>query len=309
MESYESTCISYVRFFAMLSIVLCHFLQALNNNWAWIFNVGVQIFFLVSGYLYGNKEILDWKKYYKKRFVKIYIPFIVFFICVLPLYISRDLFSTKLTIIHILNLQGLFGTYPGITHLWFLTAIMLCYFITPILQKLKKYSTIFLVVGLILVTLNYAVFKKQITRIDWFFLYSVGYFYPNIKPYMKTTFNILVVIAFVFILFNFSWPKLLDYNGVYTRVFHDVLAFLIVFNAITFFKWFKITNIHPFIRQFDKYSFYVYITHHIFILGPFSLVYLTRFLLLNIAIIIAMIILATTLNIYISEKITKKITI
>lgn len=36
--------ISVVRSCAMLMIVLCHLLQAYGNNWAWLFNAGVQVF-------------------------------------------------------------------------------------------------------------------------------------------------------------------------------------------------------------------------------------------------------------------------
>ena len=37
----------------MVSIVTCHFMQSLGNHWAWVFNIGVQVFLLMSGFLYG----------------------------------------------------------------------------------------------------------------------------------------------------------------------------------------------------------------------------------------------------------------
>ncbi len=302
MNSYESTCISYLRFLAMLSIVFCHFLQALDNNWAWVFNVGVQIFFLISGYLYGSKTISDWKGYFKKRFLKIYIPFIVFFICVLPFYIGKGLFSIKLSLVYVFNLQGLLGVYSGLNHLWFLTAIMLCYFITPALQKLKKYSDIVFITILVIVTLNYLIFSIHTTKVDWFFLYSIGYFYPNIKDKIKTVFCIAVAGFFVYLLLNVSWKYIL-YDGLYSKVFHDALSVIIFFYSIDFSQKMKYDKISQHIKMYDKYSFYVYITHHIFIIGPFSFMFLTNNTILNIVIIIGVIIFVTVLNIKISEKV------
>ncbi len=58
----ESKAISLVRIMAMFSIVLCHVFQAYNNSLAWRFNVGVQVFLVLSGYLYGHKEISGWCK-------------------------------------------------------------------------------------------------------------------------------------------------------------------------------------------------------------------------------------------------------
>ena len=105
----ESAAISHIRVLAMLSIILCHFLQALNNNYAWLFNIGVQIFLVMSGYLYGNKEIESWSKWYKKRFLRIYVPFILFFIAVLPLYACNQLITLKKVAVYLFDLQGVVG--------------------------------------------------------------------------------------------------------------------------------------------------------------------------------------------------------
>lgn len=59
--------ISYSRFIAMVMIVLCHFFQFYNNELAWWFNVGVQIFLIISGFLYGMKSIEDPCLFYSDR--------------------------------------------------------------------------------------------------------------------------------------------------------------------------------------------------------------------------------------------------
>ena len=73
----ESVAISYFRVMALVSIISCHIFQALDNRWAWVLNMGVQVFFFISGFLYGHKDIQDWIRWYKNRFKKIYFPFII----------------------------------------------------------------------------------------------------------------------------------------------------------------------------------------------------------------------------------------
>lgn len=69
--------ISCARFIAMCFIVACHMMQrdgfASNINgahieWAFWFNVGVQMFLFISGVLYGLKDKIDIVLFYKKSF-------------------------------------------------------------------------------------------------------------------------------------------------------------------------------------------------------------------------------------------------
>lgn len=80
----QSTAISYLRVLALIMIVLCHFLQELNCKWAWILNIGVQSFFLISGYLYGYKQISKWTLWLVKRIKKVYIPYIIVTFAFIP---------------------------------------------------------------------------------------------------------------------------------------------------------------------------------------------------------------------------------
>ena len=105
----ESSAISHLRVLAMLSIVTCHFLQALNNQWAWVLNIGVQIFLFMSGFLYGHKHIDNWLNWFEKRITRVYIPFLLFFIAVIPLYAFSKLISFKNIVSYILDLQWFTG--------------------------------------------------------------------------------------------------------------------------------------------------------------------------------------------------------
>lgn len=82
----ESGAISIMRILAMFSIIVCHLLQAYNNRYCWLFNIGVWVFLAISGYLYGCKVIEDWGHWFKTRFKKLYIPYILFLLACIPFY-------------------------------------------------------------------------------------------------------------------------------------------------------------------------------------------------------------------------------
>ena len=61
--------ISMARLLAMLGVIICHFMSSPMINMgalAFLFNVGVQIFLFISGYLYGKRDSIDIIPFYKK---------------------------------------------------------------------------------------------------------------------------------------------------------------------------------------------------------------------------------------------------
>lgn len=103
-----SKAISCIRGLAMLSIVVCHLLQTYDNDWAWVFNVGVQVFLVLSGFLYGHKEIHDWKGWFVKRLFKIYIPYLLFLFAYLFLFLvfRKGTLSVMQAFSYIVDIQG-----------------------------------------------------------------------------------------------------------------------------------------------------------------------------------------------------------
>lgn len=107
----ESSLLSLLRILATESIIVCHILQTLDNRWAYIFNIGVQVFFVLSGYLYGHKAITGWGSWFKGRFQKLYIPFIIIVLFFIVLYSITGLYkvTSKIVLVYVFNLQGLIG--------------------------------------------------------------------------------------------------------------------------------------------------------------------------------------------------------
>ena len=76
--------ISLLRVVSMFLIILCHIIKYYDfipgsKILGQVFNVGVEIFFLISGYLYAGKMISFYLDWYKERIRKIYFPVLIIF--------------------------------------------------------------------------------------------------------------------------------------------------------------------------------------------------------------------------------------
>lgn len=71
----HNNAISSIRLISMIMIISCHFMQYFEMELAWWFNVGVQIFFVMSGFLYGSRTIDKPIEFLCKQFRKILIPY------------------------------------------------------------------------------------------------------------------------------------------------------------------------------------------------------------------------------------------
>jgi peptidoglycan/LPS O-acetylase OafA/YrhL len=318
----ESIAIKYIRVGAMLSIVICHVLQVYANRWAFVFNIGVQVFLALSGYLYGKKIVANWKQWTVGRVKRVYAPMFVFLVAVLPFYLifHRDVFSWKPYALNYLNLQGVAfamggGMIQGIRHLWFITAIMFAYLVTPVLQWLSKYANWLFPVLLVCVGISYFVASGPLVFMaSWVFLYAIGYLYVNLNK-TKKIYNIGLVLLELFligiVIFNFD--VVTHYFNPVNRFFHDVSGVFVVIIGIVLLSRLKLSKVPKIVNLFDKYSFHVFLVHYFFVVGPFSLAHLTPYVLVNILLIILVTFVASFLfvklndiaNRYVFDKILK----
>lgn len=293
----------------MLSIVLCHIQQVYNNKWAWVFNVGVQVFLALSGWLYGNKNINSWSSWCKDKILKLYIPYIIYVIIVFIIYqlFSVDNFSIRNLAIYIFDLQWVCGNVNGLSHLWFMTAIAICYFLTPILQFLKNkgYVSVSLFLLSILGVCNFLYFNILLDKFSCIFIYLFAYLFSCLKSNYKKIYLVTIIIMFVYSLFSLNWDILLDYSDGLNKLFHVLLALLCVLLPIIISNNINVIKVPYCVSLFDKYSYYVYITHHIFVLGPLSLAFCTKYNVLNIGIMLVFSVLSAFLLRFISNLIIK----
>lgn len=297
MREKYSFSISCIRVVATLLIILCHVVQEYNNSilamTGQIFNVGVIIFFFMSGFLYGDKEITNVGKWISNRFVRLMLPIYIFLIYLLVIFLfQKKAISIEVLLIHVLNLQGIINTYfLGLGHLWFVSVIMICYLLTPIIYKINEknnslnlYKFLFVSVVLIVLQiilsliLNYHLIGIYLVYI---YVYFLGYYSKKIKWMNLVKYaNIFLIIAVVSILARFGLRYVFDGSILYDSVIvpYTQLVFGISIFYYMFFFFYKIKEknskniITILINKIDTLSYDIYISHYIYCVGPLAII-------------------------------------
>lgn len=290
----KDTHIQITRIVAMLSIILCHIVQESNNKYivmsGQFFNIGVYIFLLISGYLYSNK-IIEAKKFYKDRFLKIILPMYLFMVPVYLIQLCNRKFNALKFLIYTFNLQGLFGGIPGAAHLWFITAIFFCYLVLPIFQEIKKKKCFVKYFNIILfiITIGICYLNRNFgTIFVCLCTYSIGYFYLPKMYALKNNWVVITIIFVIDLLLRIVFKILIDGTILYDLIIvglTQVIASICIILLIKNINLDKISNF-KIINLLDKYSFYVYITHYFFMTGPMSVMNVTSYFFVNMAIMI-----------------------
>ena len=192
----NSLAISVIRSLACLSIIACHFLQAAESDLANVLNVGVQIFLLLSGFLYGAKGITNIRHFYIGRFIKIYFPYLLWTIIA---GILIGTFAHNYFLIHDFVRQLLLvGQMPGQGHLWFIPVLLFCYLILPAFELIKKtkHASLALLIWFTLIGLAFIITRHFYCI--WIATYFIGYI---IGRYSKLFSYFVALACAVFLLF------------------------------------------------------------------------------------------------------------
>ena len=173
--------ISACRWAATCCIVACHIMQYYENCLAYWFNIGVQVFFIISGYLYCNKQVSQPLRFLTRNWLKILIPCEIFLIGTLFAFyvVGVDLPPTKECIRVVLLSQ----TIPGCGHLWFISQILFCYLSIPVLHGVRiemsecgKARYVVIVSAIIAVICCICIGYRTHVRADCFVCFIVGFF-------------------------------------------------------------------------------------------------------------------------------------
>lgn len=326
MEKEYDYSISFCRIIGMFMIIICHLGTALDNPViGQSFQVGVQLFLFISGYLYGNKNINNNIQWMKNRFLRICVPCYLFFVYALIINLVLSIsIDYNVVILDILNLQGyshIFYQLPyinpiqGTAHLWFITVILLCYLFTILIKKVEKKHDIsqntYNVFLFILLVFSIVLGFFEI-RIDYLFIYFFGYTYAK-RSERGIDYFVSVILLFVSLVLRLLMKKYSDINGdnslylyVIIPLSYNFLAFWI-FKTIRIFQSFfsKICErkrIRTIVLYLDSISFYIFITHYQFIDGPLSLMNISGNLYINIALILLVTLFGGELLRLLSEK-------
>lgn len=309
--------IEIIRIIAMLFIVVCHLFQELNsqilNYLAQFFNIGVFIFFFISGYLYGKKEIKDIKNFYISRFKRIIVPMYVFVIIVILLNLFiRDFFKAKYIFIYLFDIQYIFGGLNGAEHLWFLTIIIICYLILPLMLRNRKFikniKPILLgFVSIITIYLLSIINSKLALVLVYYMTFAIGFISRNNKKEHKYLFYLFII--FISVVIRLLSRSILDGTNIYDIIivsYTQIVISISLFNIINkFIEDKRIKRSNKLIEYIDKISFYVYITHYMFFVGPVRTIEITSNIIVNIIITLALSYISAVILKFITEMIIR----
>ena len=305
--------ISLLRMLAVISIIFCHSFEYSSSIFVdkgWILESignylanGVQVFLIISSFLYGAKSkknlFSDSKtriKFLLKNSLKILKDYWVYCLLVIfPVYYLKE--SIILTKREVLGILVTSNVIDGVHHLWFIPYILFCYFLTPYLYDIKEYlkskskkGFITGVIFVLFIIIIFSYFFKFYFIPEWICCYVIGFFMIDIISLLDyNEKNILKI----FILFNFVVLNILRYYCNYinpnlfsreitikltqwSQVFFAIVSFFIVYKREILSK--KLKKILDFS---DKYSYDIYLAHMIYIKGALSVIFLTKFLILN----------------------------
>lgn len=191
--------------------------------------------------------------------------------------------------IYIFDLQGFLGYLYGAEHLWFLSVLALCYLITPILDYLRTHSSakvnviLFLLMVCFQVFSTYCIAKQMGNFLFYINLYIVAYIMGANKYECKTGihFSLAVLMIIIGAIFRLIGKIIIDGTITYDVMVVDVTQSMIAFGLLFIFQFLFDHKVNRIVKWFDKISFEVYLVHYMFVIGPISLMNITKSYLVN----------------------------
>lgn len=320
-EQKRDLSISFVRMLAMMFIVICHVMQYYDVELAWWFNIGVQIFLCISGYLYGRKRILDILVFYRKNFVKILIDYeIVVFAAVAATVLFTD---TVITVEEIAEAVLTVSTIAGGAHLWFIPTILMCYLLTPLYERIfsraEQSHKLLVPAAVLLFVMNELVFRQMFSYFNaaWINCYLIGFALRRFQQYRfwytgSAWLLTLTGAVCISIQASVRYLQLITLTDAWRPFYYPMCDYGHVFLGVALFcsgrvllrPFCNINLIQRILRLSDRYSYQIYLTHHFFILGPLSLMALTANSYVNVVLILLLTVLTAVLLQKISAKIS-----
>lgn len=317
---------SFLRMVATVLIFSCHVGEqighVMNRKALYVVgnfcSVGVQVFLILSGYLYGKRggrlfesgvvdKVLFLKRNFRKILVEYYIASIIY------LAVAYICEPNTITWNIVLGTITFSSFYENAAHFWYIPYILFCYLITPLLFDLKIYmheskantKIVFSMIIIVIIFIN--TFFMFYFNAAWICCYVLGFYFNDLTDtmkYLKKRYVSIFVYISIFInIFKYiiryvTLPKLsvgtISFSLAnafinWGRVFTAFTIFLIVyyyvgscFGRIDLMKLLKIKDIQKIMDFFDKYSYAIYLVHFIYVKGSLSVIFLTHSFLLNV---------------------------
>ena len=321
--------VSCIRVIAMLFIIICHLSNYFGQNIvAQFFNVGVHIFFLISGYLYGGKIIGNTGVWLFKRYLRLIIPSMLWLVVTL---IGRAAHQQPMPQIHEvvflgLNLQGLNFIFSAMDDLfigpWFFTNIMGCYILFAFYRKITyrhpNAAKILQTRGGVIPLGAFLILAFLRVSTDGALAFFIGLTLRERSLLEKKEQKQIISATITFILslgIRLLGKRFTDGTVLYDEIISPLTHVGIACSFLVATKW--LFNLFPkqceriaqnaVIRHFDRISIYVYVFHSMFFNGTIvDLFKLNLNVPLEMIIYFAAVISFSTIMTFIGEYITNK---
>lgn len=263
----EKNALDIIRWCSALAIVICHITQFYDSVIAFILNIGVQIFFFLSGFLYGlkpavAKNFVGVKDFYLNRLKKVYIPYFLWIsIALLILFI----FNHQTLSLHIILRQYFgVGLLPGLRHLWFVPVIFVCYLILPLFDFLFRASQ-FICISTFIIGLSIVLSIKFHPYFIWIATYFVGYVAGRLNS-SRIPIMIISIVFSIVLLWDFQLGNLriLSPHNITLHATAGIAVFLLLFYSLS-----RISIRTKIFKTPGSYE--LYLTHNLVILSPLTL--------------------------------------
>lgn len=316
--------ISLIRIIACILIIWNHLstnlLDGFLNGWLWA-NIGVQIFFFISGYLYGGRVIDDRKEWMIKQTKKIVKPYYLSLLILIPLVmlLNKECLNVFNITSAILCIQGFGQQIAGCGQHWFITYILLCYLFTAlVLNRMKlsllkggKFWLLFVLAMFVLqlITIPLAILIKF--KAAWIMTFVVGYCYkvrfvdtPNIIE-KKVWESIVVVCALLGVVIRYfletqelngMYKDLSDMTIQYIKLVWACAIFVIINKLIPQNSWGKVSDsLKQKLVVFAGCTYEIYLVHEFFVHAPYTSLFGDIAIIYKVVLALASIAIATSL--------------
>ena len=296
----KNPAISLSRILGMVFIILCHIIHYYpfvpgHMILGQFFNCGVHLFLFISGYLYGEKRVCNFMKWYAKRAITVVIPALILsFFVIIAFFIFGYSISFSTIVAYMMDAEGLlflnwgffaniFNEINSLGPLWFTTIIMLCYLLVPIWQKAtyNRCNTHLLTFLVISIGVIIAIVLYDFVNVWYFYIFSVGFCLGKSKALERVNTTVFIISSFILLVLLLGRIGLHRYwDGTLLYVHYSSISQIIIGTWFVLF-FFYFYNKKPefltifaslsIIRKLEEYSFQVYIVHGVFCMGLFNL--------------------------------------
>lgn len=279
MIASERLTLDYIRIFACLCIYLCHifeigtsFIFSLGTQF---FNVGVALFFMLSGYLYSGKKLNQSAvRWYQKKILRLGIPVWIFMVIFIPILIGIGIIPSVSQILYnLFLLSGLSQQYiPRCGHLWFITHILICYLVTPFLMRFRpcKHTILFVCTYLaVKIIAAYSIPTILSTLISSLGSFLVGFY---LLPIMLSNYRKLIILFPVSIILRIVFFYFFDGSILYSLFLVDISHKMLAISIIAIFNLLgqylsRVSLLNQITEKFKPLTYAFYIVHYPIVLS------------------------------------------